>query len=267
MDAERLAKILDSLVSPDAEPAWSEFLEAYAPLILQVCRFLERDADHATDCFLFVCEHLVANRFARLRRYRPEGPASFPTWLRAVVRNLCLDWRRKQFGRTRAFESVERMSLIERQIFQCRFEDQLSREETYSLLHLGHPDVTEEQFIEIEERITASVSSRQQWLLSARRAEAVGELALAPATEDQPGLDVPDARPSPEIVALERELSAMLAGAVARLSKQEQLLLKLRFVQGLTLADVARLTGMANAQQADRRLRELLARLRSAVGA
>src|SRR5258706_12794353 len=96
-------RILRGLTSDEAQSAWSEFLQSYAALIYQVVGFFERDTDHAADCFLFVCEHLSNNRYRRLRAFRVDGPAKFTTWLRAVVRNLCLDWHRKEFGRQRIF--------------------------------------------------------------------------------------------------------------------------------------------------------------------
>ena len=90
----RLAVILEGLASGDPKPAWSEFLESYSPLVLQVVRLFETDNDPVGDCFVFVCEQLRRNGFQRLKRFRPDGAASFATWLRAVIRNLCLDWRR-----------------------------------------------------------------------------------------------------------------------------------------------------------------------------
>lgn len=84
-----------------ADEAWSAFLSEQASLILQVVHLFERDPDQVHDCFLFVCERLRRDGLRRVRRFREEGAASFPTWLRAVVRNLCLDFRRHRDGRFR----------------------------------------------------------------------------------------------------------------------------------------------------------------------
>ena len=91
-EAKKLEALLKQLDSSDAQMAWQAFLEAYADTIFQIVSVLERDPDHRGDSFLYVCEHLSRNRFRRLRRFRSDGPASFSTWLRAVVRNLYLDW-------------------------------------------------------------------------------------------------------------------------------------------------------------------------------
>jgi len=105
-DADPTQRILVRLGTAGREQAWRDFLQLYAPVIQQVVRLFEIDADSAADCFLFVCEHLAAGNFRRLRKFNPDGPASFPTWLRAVVRNLCIDWQRKVHGRSRSGAQV-----------------------------------------------------------------------------------------------------------------------------------------------------------------
>jgi RNA polymerase sigma factor (sigma-70 family) len=89
---ERL-KAVDQQV---AQQAWTEFLHGYARILLQVISVCERDSENRHECFVYACEQLCRNRFHRLRQFRVGGPASFVTWLRAVVRNLCVDWQRKQ---------------------------------------------------------------------------------------------------------------------------------------------------------------------------
>ena len=51
------------------------------PVLLQVARAVERDADDAADAFLFVCQRLADDEYARLRKFDPAGPVSFLTWL------------------------------------------------------------------------------------------------------------------------------------------------------------------------------------------
>jgi len=109
-----IASMLEALGSPDPGGAWSGFLDTYSPLILQVVRLHEKDADPVADCFLFVCEQLNANRCRRLRSFQLDGPASFETWLRAVVRNLCVDWHRNRFGRKGAFRSIASLPIWNR---------------------------------------------------------------------------------------------------------------------------------------------------------
>jgi hypothetical protein len=56
-----------------------------------------------------------------------------------------------------------------------------------------------------------------------------------------------------------------LRSVIAGLDPDDRLMLALRFEEGLTLAAVARIAGLRDAQQADRRVRQVLARLRTAL--
>jgi RNA polymerase sigma factor (sigma-70 family) len=51
------------------------------------------------DRYAFVLDHLRAGNFKRLRRFEPRGSARFTTWLVLVARRLCLDHRRRHYGR------------------------------------------------------------------------------------------------------------------------------------------------------------------------
>ena len=93
-----IERILDQLSSDDPQAGWEAFLESYSGLIFQVMSILDRDPDNRSDSFLYACQQLHNNGFRRLRQFKPAGPARFSTWLRAVVRNLYLDWRRRRFG-------------------------------------------------------------------------------------------------------------------------------------------------------------------------
>ena len=73
---------------------------------------------------------------------------------------------------------------------------------------------------------------------------------------------IADPGPDPETLAEIGEQRAALTRALSRLEKEERLLLHLRYEEGLTLEQVAQLAGLGNAQRADRRIREILTRLR-----
>lgn len=102
--------------------------------MLQVARSIARDEDEAADAFVFVCERLAANDFARLRKFDPAGPANALTWLRAVTRNLCLDHQRSIRGRFRVFESIARLPLVDQLVFRRRYRDRLTVAETFAVL-------------------------------------------------------------------------------------------------------------------------------------
>lgn len=97
-ETRRIGRILEQLSSDDPQAGWETFLASYSDLIFQVMSILDRDPDNRSDSFLYACQQLHKNKFRRLRQFKPGGPARFSTWLRAVVRNLYLDWRRRRFG-------------------------------------------------------------------------------------------------------------------------------------------------------------------------
>ena len=259
---EHLSEILGRLDSDAYQAAWSDFLAASSPVILQVVRLFERDDDRVSDCFLFVCEQLSHNRFRRLRKFKPEGKASFFTWLRSVARNLCRDWRRQRLGRPRIFRSVSRLSTLDQEVFRRVHQQGMTLSETRYALDILFPKLTEARIAESVERIERCLSSRQRWLLSTRQVRL--QPLTSPSSEEGRPIEqeIPNPGPDPETVAELRERRAALTHALSQLSKSERLLLRLRYEQELSLAEVARLAKLSNAQQADRRIRKALEALR-----
>lgn len=264
MQETNVVQLLQQLRSGEPQEAWAGFLREHSPLLLQVVRHFERDADDAADCFQFVCERLCADRFRRLRQFRPDGPASFPTWLRAVVRNLCLDWRRKESGRRRVFRSVARLSAFDQEVFRRVYEQGASQDEALQLLRTAHADVTPDAVAASVERIENELTPNQRRLLGGRPAP--GAARERAAGRDDALLNIPDARPDPEAQAVLHETQDALRGALARLPKRDRLLIRLRFEDELTLEQIARLLDLGNAQRADRQIKDVLARLRADMG-
>jgi RNA polymerase sigma factor (sigma-70 family) len=266
MPEESFDKLLEQINSRDPEEAWGVFLDEYSTTILQVVRYIERDSDSVPDCFQFVCERLSANSFLRLRKFQPQGPAVFSTWLRAVVRNLCLDWRRKQFGRHRFFKSISRLSVLDQEVFRQLHERHASFDETVQSLRSAFPDITHAQLAESWARIEQALSPRQRRLLDARlfqrASQATGsfdEIATAK-------VNVVDPAPDPEAQALFKERATALRRAVGCLSPRERILIRLRFEQELTLEQVAKLLDLGNAQRVERQVKAILEKLREELG-
>jgi len=251
------ASILGELRSGPSREGWAKFLRQYSPLIFQTCQFSTIDADHAADCFLFVCEQLNRDNFRRLLRFRPEGAASFSTWLRVVVRNLCLDWRRKEFGRPRPFRSIARLSQLDGEVYRCRYEQGLSLDETFISLRPNFPGLTADQLAAAEMQVQESLNSRQLWLMSTRK----GDLRMQESSIDVINEPV-DPRPDQESSLADREQQDRLRRAVGKLAKGERLLIRLRFEQGLSLEEIAGLTGLGDAQRVHRRIAGVIEKLR-----
>ncbi|MCI0535201.1 MAG: sigma-70 family RNA polymerase sigma factor [Verrucomicrobiales bacterium] len=261
MDAnDSIARLIRELGSRNPEHAWSEFLRIYASLILQVVRLFERDQDPISDCFLYVCEQLSRRRFRRLRKFRPDGPAKFETWLRAVVRNLCLDWHRKEFGRHRIFRSIASLPALDQEVFHGVFGNGFSPEYAFAWLAPRFPALTPEDLQACIGRIEAILTPRQRWLLSVRSGRR--ETRRLEDMADGPVIQAVDTQGNPETQATLEEQRDHLSRELRKLTASERLLLRLRFEEDLTLEQIARMFKLADAQTADRRIRQLLERLR-----
>jgi RNA polymerase sigma factor (sigma-70 family) len=255
--------LLSALASADRQSAWCAFLNRYSGLIYHVVRTFDRDPDRSGNCFLFVCEQLSADEFRRLRKFRLAGRATFSTWLCAVARNLCLDWYRKEHGRQRVFGLVARRSTSDQLLFELVFRRGLSVEEAREeIVHRG----IELSFADAEETVCElrrCMSSRQLWLLS------TGQTVPESLDSEEEGTFVSepaDPAPDPEALVALRETHEQVSVALGSLNDSDRLLVRLRFQQGLTLQQIAKLVGLKNAQTADRRLREIIDHLREALG-
>jgi RNA polymerase sigma factor (sigma-70 family) len=136
-----VAILQEDLRSSNAPAAWEAFLGQYSPVLYQTALAYTDDEDDAANCFLHICEQLSRNSFRRLLKFKPDGSANFTTWLRVVARNLCFDWHRTQMGRRRPFKSLQSLSSLELDVYDCRLERGLSVEETLQRLCPTSPDL------------------------------------------------------------------------------------------------------------------------------
>lgn len=261
MPEQSFDNLLEQLNSRDPEEAWGLFLAEYSTTILKVVRHIEHDSDTVPDCFQFVCERLSADSFRRLRKFRAGGPAVFSTWLRAVVRNLCLDWRRKQFGRHRFFKSIARLSGLDQEVFRHVYERRIPFDEALESLRSTFPNLTRTQLAESTARIDNELTTRQRRLLDAQHAQ-LNSPASVGFGETSAAHDIRDPAPSPEAQAVFAQRARNLRRALGHLPQRDRLLIRLRFEQELTLEQVAKLLDLGNAQRAERQIKVVLAQLR-----
>jgi RNA polymerase sigma factor (sigma-70 family) len=258
-----IGTLLESLRSDESENAWTSFLTSYSDLIYGVIQTIARNADHSGDCFLFVCSKLADKNYKRLLAFRPDGRARFSTWLRAVVRNLCLDWYRSEFGRPQLFRSVAALNAVDQNIFQYVFHQGMSLQETWVEISDRYPGIGFSDLEDRVEKLRSLLTARQLWLLSSAR---LSTESIDSDAEQSPALEVSDTAPDPETIFVLHEARASLAKAISQVDPADQLLLRLRFVEGLGLLQVAKLVGLKDAQTADRRIRSALVRLRDKLG-
>ena len=249
--------ILKQLASGEIEAGWRAFLGGYSDLIYSVVLQYEGNDPRAEDCYLHVCAKLSDNGFEKLLRFQPDGPARFQTWLTVVTANLCIDWRRTEYGRFRPFKTIKELPELDRLIFRYRYEYGMALHECLLSLNAIYPNLTQARFSAINGRLNQLLTSEQHWRLSAARRENVpldetlSELGGAASMPEHPG-------PGPETMAQLEQDSTRLKQAMARLEPEQRLLLRLRFQYDLTLDEVAQCAGLKNLHIARRQLEAAL---------
>jgi RNA polymerase sigma factor (sigma-70 family) len=235
--------------------------------VLQVVRLFERDADRVDDCFVFTCERLRRDDLRRLRRFRAAGTASFATWLRAVVRNLCLDWRRARFGRPRLPRAIARLPRLDQEVFRALYHRGLSENETIHALRPVCPGISRARLDESLTRIRATLDARQNWSLLVRRPRTE---SLSGATDERAGpetIDLPDPRPGPADEAELCDALAAVRAVLARRLPRERLLVRLRYEQELSVEEISRLPGLGSPAAIEQALAEALESLHAELAA
>lgn len=237
-DKRATADLLRRLSSADAGPAWVEFLEHYASLIMSVASQFEYEQDRINDCFLYACEQLNDNGFRRLLKFDTTGKASFRTWLGSVVFNLCVDWHRREYGRATLLPAISALPAFDQSVYRMVIEQGMDKETCFQSLRADFPDLTRELIARAVARVWSLLTPRQRWQISVRsrgRKQAHG-------SSSREGLEwLPDPAMGPDREARKRQELEFLQDAMSRLPAEQRLLLRLRFQEGLTLKKIAQL--------------------------
>jgi len=252
------AFLLRQLKTPDAGAAWTEVLNRYATLIMKAASQFEYQQGRKNDCFLFVCEKLSENGFKRLLKYDSRRKASFRTWLITVVFNLCIDWHRKEFGRTLLLPAISALPVFDQLVFRYSFERGMTGENCLQAMSTDFPDVTRKQLSRAISRVQGVLTPRQRWQIGVRhrRKRRSGDPGGGSRLPDVDQLPAPTQDPA-VMVQKQQELDALQA-ALANLSAREHLLLYLRFHVGLTLDQVAQFVRLGDSARAWRHIEKAL---------
>lgn len=251
-DARKAAmELLHRLSSADAGPAWSEFLDIYAPLIMKAALQFEYRQDRSNDCFVYVCEQLNDNGFRRLLKFNTAGKAKFETWLGTVVFNLCVDWHRREFGRVTLLPAISALPAFDRAVYRLVIEQNLSKEESFQTLRGDFPDLTRELVERSVLRVYSLISPKQRWQIAVRNRSR----RRTRANDSQWRLEqIPEPGSGPEENAqLQQDLDS-LKTALGHLPARERLLLYMRFQQGLSLKKIAELAQLGDSSRAWRQI-------------
>lgn len=244
----------------DPEGGYHELLDRYSPVILRMIRRFIRDPDEVMETYTLICERLRSNDYGPLKRFRANS--ALTPWLSVVVANACRD-RFRKYRAVSAPESVlSQLSDRERLVFRYYYQDRMMHAEITSQLQTKHRiECSVADVARDIGRIDELLSVAKRWhLLAAIRAN-MPTVAFEDLTDgklEQNELAVyPDAGDLPDELLLQK-----LNEAVKTLDADDQLLLLLRFENGMRANQIARAMHFENPKYVYTRLRTVLGRLR-----
>lgn len=248
---KEVTALLQRLSSSDAGPAWVDFLDLYAPLIMKAARRFEYRQDRVDECFLYVCEQLNDSGFKRLLTFNTRGKASFQTWLGAVVFNLCVDWHRTTFGRATMLPAISALPSFDRMVYRLVIEQQMKKEAAFQTLRADFPDLEREAICKSLGRIHSLLTPQQRWNIHVRR---MRKLPASGDAEHDRVEKLPSAESGPDARLQKQQELEALEIALSNLPPAQRLILRLRFQEGLSLQKIADLTGLEDTNRAWRKV-------------
>ena len=232
---------LAQLAGGHYETAWDLFITRYRPLVLASIRRVVHDPDDVMEVFSHVCQALSADQLGRLRKYRDSAAGGVvATWLVVVIRNLTVDWLRKEHGRQRQ-RVPDGLSALQQQIYAAVFLKHCSHVEAFELVRSQGAALRFGEFLrEVRAlyRFAPAAGKRRASLHSAEPAES----------------------PDPAVSA---ESARHVAGLLAKLPPDVRLAVELFVVDGVPADEVARTVGWSNSKAVYNRVYRTLAAFRS----
>jgi RNA polymerase sigma factor (sigma-70 family) len=202
----------------------SEFLLENLTLVRQItasiCSRRGMQADEIEDFISEVQLRLVSDDYAVIRAFR--GRSSFPTYLAAVVTRQLLDYRNHRWGKWHASAEAERLGGVAILVERALYRDHQTIDEALAGLAADHPELKRDDV----ERLAARLPRRiRRKMVDLDEATTVASNE----TSSDAGKDETAAR-----------ISNVVSLYIDRLTKDEQLILKLRFDADMSVADISR---------------------------
>lgn len=200
-------------------------LETIERVVASTCRRYSLSGEEAEDFRSSVFVRLLEDDRAVLRKFR--GGSSLTTFLAVVVGNLARDWRIAEWGRYRPSRAAERLGVTAVRLEILLHRDGYGFDEAVRLLRKHHG-------VRESDRELASLAGRLH-----RQPRPRFDAPM-------PAVD-PSHEPDPDrglLAAEQRERAARIAEVLRRqlaaLEAEDRLLLRLYFVEGITVASMAR---------------------------
>ena len=212
----------------------------------QVCRRHRLSATDADDFRSDVRAHFYDRHCEALRRF--EGRSTLATYLTVAIQRLFLDYRNRTWGRWRPSAEAKRLGptamLLERLIIR----DGWSAEQAAELLRVNHGVAIDPQLSALSDALTRRTAVRQF----------VSDVEVADIESPAPGSDVNVVRSEQDFLA--QRVRRALMRARQTLNPEDQLILKMRFEDSVSVANIARAMHL-NQKRLYRIIERLLARL------
>jgi RNA polymerase sigma factor (sigma-70 family) len=233
------------MVAQDPEALLLENLPLLERLVRAACRGWRMSEADVEDFLSDVKLRLIEHDYGVLRNF--QGRCSMATWLALIVQRQLLDYRARVAGRFRPSAEAQRLGGEAIRLEALVVRDRKPLHEAVELLRRGGSPIT----LVDAERIASRLPRRQT------RATTVSldDVDLEPAAP-QERFDT-----SGEREAASQTVSVTLRQAIAGQTVEEQAILRMLFVAGMSVADIARALGQEQ-QPLYRRLRRLYAQLR-----
>jgi RNA polymerase sigma factor (sigma-70 family) len=232
---ERLRRLLGE----DPERGWRAFIDGYTPTLLAL---VERagivDRDEAMEVYVQACERLAARHYAALIR-RDPSVGSLTGWLAVIVKRALVDWVRSRAGRRRMFVAIRDLDRFDQRLFELFYWDGRRPSETAELLSVEmKQEVTLDRVFDALERIDRALSSRHRSELLSMVARSRAAVSLDGDADENPAVDPPATSLDPEAQLRARERNEQLTRALATLPPEDAVIVSLKFVEGLTRAQI-----------------------------
>jgi RNA polymerase sigma factor (sigma-70 family) len=241
------------LARPDSVEPETTYLAHRALIdktVAWVCGRQRLSAADAEDFAGTLHQHLIENDYAVLRKF--EGRSSLQTYLCVVVTHLFQDWRNKRWGKWRPSAEARRQGPVAVHLERFLVRDGLSFDEAFETLRTTFRITESRSALEaIAQRFPAR-TSRQ--FVSERTLD---EYAAPDSRADAPLRDL-------EAADAARRASGLLRQAFMAMPPQDRLILKMRFDDDISTADIARALNL-DPKPLYRRIDRLLAWLRAAL--
>lgn len=215
---------------PDVEVQEArDLLEANLALVGRAaafaCRRYRFAPDDAEEFTAIVHLKLVEDQCAVLRSW--EGRSALSTFLNIVIQRWALDYRIHEWGKWHPSAEAKRMGTVAVELEQILHRDGRTIEEALPFFASKHEDIT----LESLRKIAASLP---------RRAPKRHDVPVEEAAPLSGPYDIEDHALAEERRRTADRVATLVCAAIDRRPEDLRLILQLRFVQGMTVAQIAR---------------------------